>query len=104
MINKQQIHVYFLSIYTVCHLQNMGYKTQIFTTGEETNYLQLVSTLNYRMPCPLVRPWKYCHTRAVATLLVLSPHYGGRQKVFVSDVYLVPSAGYGRENGGSICH
>ena len=90
MINKQQVHVYI----TVCHLQGDVLQKQMFTTGRETNYLQLVSTLYGQLPCSLVRAWKYCHIHAVATLLVLSPHHGCRQKVFVSEVYLVPSAVY----------
>ena len=73
-------------------------KATMFATGKETNYLQLVLIFYNRMPYPLVHPWKYCHIRAVATLLVLSPHDGGRQKVFVSEVYLVPSVVYGPES------
>ena len=98
IINQQQIHVYI----TVCHLQGDVLQKQMFTTRRETNYLQLVSTLYGHMPYSLVRPWKYYHIRAVATLLVLSPHHGGMQKVFVSEVYLVPSAGHGRESGDAV--
>ena len=73
MTNKQQIHVYI----TVCHLQGDLLQKQMFTTGRETTYLQLVSTLNGHMPCSLVRPWKYmyCHIRAVTTLLVMMMIY-----------------------------
>ena len=99
MINKQQILVYI----TVCHLQGDVLQKQMFTTGRETNYLQLVSTLYGHIPCTLVRPWTRCHICAVATLLVLSPHHGGRQNVSVSEVNMVPSAVYGRESGSGVC-
>ena len=53
MINKQQIHVYV----TVYHLQGDVLQKQMFTTGRETNYLQLVSTLYDHMPRSLVPQW-----------------------------------------------